>query len=335
MRRRPRARAAGTVRIGRRALIVGLATLVAPRPAATQTTSKLEGAKRVGVAAAGVGSDANYGAFLEGLGEFGWIDGRNVVIERRTDADPARRVDELLRHALDVLVVSGPIRTKHAMDRTKTIPIVAIDLESEPVASGFVRSLAQPGGNVTGIWLDMAELAGKALQILSEVVPRLTQLAVLWDDRIGGPQLAALEDAARKVGLGVRPVTLRERKDVDAAMRRVVGLKPDALVVLTAPPISGELPRVAEAALRARIPSASIFTDYPKVGGLVGYGPNQVDNYRRLAYFVDQILRGRHPAGLPVERPAKFELILNMKTAKALGLSISPSLLIRVDRVVE
>jgi ABC-type uncharacterized transport system substrate-binding protein len=317
------------MKVDRRAIVIGLPALaVAHRPVGAQTVAK---PSRVGFGASGFESE--YRAFLEGLRDLGWADGRNVVIERRTDGE--RRVDELLQLKLDVIVLNGPTRIKQALDRTKALSIVGIDLESDPVASGFVRSLAHPGGSVTGIWLDLPDLAGKLLQFLREVVPRLTVTAVLWDGRIGAPQFAALQEAARSIGVRVHPVVMRERGQADASMRRAVALKPQAQVVLTSPPISAQLPRIAEAALQSRLPSISLFTDYPRSGGLIGYGPNLVENYRRLAYFVDQILEGGRPLELPVERPAKFELVLNARTARALGLSIPPILLSRADQLVE
>ena len=317
-------------KVDRRTIIIGLVALAAHRPVGAQTVARLP---RVGFGASGFGFDSEYSAFVDGLRDLGWTHGRNVVIERRTDTE--RRVAELLELQLDVIVLNGPIRIKRALDRTKALPIVGIDLEADPVASGFVRSLPRPGGNVTGIWLDLPELAGKVLQLLKEVVPRLSVTAVLWDDRVGAPQFGALQEAARSIGVRVHPVVMREQGQVDASMRRAVALKPEALVVLTSPPISSQLPRIAEVALDGRLPSISLFTNYPRFGGLMGYGPNMLEAYRRLAYFVDQILRGRPPMELPVERPAKFELVLNAKTARALGLSIPPMLLSRTDQVVE
>lgn len=312
----------------RRTLVVGLAAaFAAPLLAAAQPSNK---PRRVGVAYT---DEQLYETFAAGLRDLGWVDGQNVVIVRRQGQETA--VDELIRLAPDVIFVPTPLRIKFAIQRTKTIPLVGYDLESDPVASGFVKSLARPGGNVTGIWLDLPELAGKLIQLLKEVVPRLTLVAVLWDDRIGGPQFTAMQAAARTAGIRVHAVALHEPREVGAAMQRVLGERPQGLLLLTSPSIYHSLPRIAELALRGRLPSISLFSPYPDAGGLMAYGPNHLDNYRLAARIVDRILRGNQPADVPVERPSKCEFVVNLKTARALKIPIPPSVLSRADRVME
>ena len=316
----------------RRTLTVGLAaTLIAPRRSAAQPSGK---PRTVGVFGA-VDEDL-YKSFVTALRDLGWVDGQNVVItRRRVEGASGVDVDELIRLAPDVIFVSNPLRIKLATERTKTIPIVGYDLESDPVASGFVKSLARPGGNVTGIWLDLPELAGKLIQLLQEVVQRLTLVAVLWDDRIGNPQFTALQAAARTAGIGVHAVTLHEPGEAGAAMQRVLAERPQGLVLLTSPSIYSSRARIAELAMRGRLPSISLFSPYPEAGGLMAYGPDHPDNYRLAARVVDRILRGSRPADVPVERPSKFELVINVKTAKALGVTIPQAVLLRADRVIE
>jgi len=275
-----------------------------------------------------------YKSFAAELRDLGWIDGQNVVITRRR-VEGMSGVDDLIRLAPDAIFVSNPLRIKLATERTKTIPIVGYDLESDPVASGFVKSLARPGGNVTGIWLDMPELAGKLIQLLQELVQRLTLAAVLWDDRIGNPQFSAMQAAARTAGIGLHAVTLHEPREAGAAMQRVLAERPQGLILLTSPSIHNSRVQIAELALRGRLPSISLFSTYPEVGGLMAYGPNHLDNYRLAARIVDRILRGSRPADVPVERPSKFELMVNLKTARALGIPIPPSVLSRADRTVK
>ena len=314
----------------RRTLVLGLAAaLSVPRRIAAQPSGKL---RRVGVW--GAFEEDQYKSFAAGLRDLGWIDGQNVVITRRR-VEGTSGVDDLIRLAPDVIFVSNPHRIRLATERTKTIPIVGYDLESDPVASGFVKSLARPQGNVTGIWLDMPELAGKLIQLLQELVQRLTLTAVLWDDRIGNPQFSAMQAAARTAGIGVHAVTLHEPREAGAAMQRVLAERPQGLILLTSPSIHNSRAHIAELALRGRLPSISLFSTYPEVGGLMAYGPNHLDNYRLAARIVDRILRGSRPADVPVERPSKFEFVVNLKTARALGISIPPSVLSRADRAVK
>jgi putative ABC transport system substrate-binding protein len=212
---------------------------------------------------------------------------------------------------------------------------VTIDLESDPVARGFVKTLARPGGNITGIWMDMPEITGKQLQLLKEAAPNLARAAVVWDDRIAGLQFAAIEASARAAGVAVQSAPLRDDHETEAVVRRALAARPQAILLLTSPIVLRAQPRVAALALESRLPSMSGFSTYPDDGGLMAYGPDFPTIWRQAAGYVDRILRGARPGDLPVERPAKFELRINARTAKALGLTLPPSLLARADAVLQ
>jgi ABC-type uncharacterized transport system substrate-binding protein len=275
-------------------------------------------------------------AFVLGLTELGYREGGNVELHwRRATEDGGRDLEELVRLEPACLVLPGPLRLAHGRRLTSTIPIVALDLESDPVGSGIVASLARPGGNVTGIFMDLPELAGKQIQLLREAVPTLSRLAVVWDERIGTPQLQAAQVAARTADITLVPVPFRGTSDLDGAISRAVKGGAEALLVLTSPEIFLARERIAESARRHRLASASIFPAYADAGGLLGYGPNLAGLYRQAAKYVDRVLKGVRPADLPIERPSKFEFVVNLKTARALGLTIPPSLLARADKVVE
>lgn len=271
-------------------------------------------------------------SFIAALRDLGWNDGQNVNVDwRRRDEEIA----ELVRLKVDVLVLPNPHRLEAGLRLTKTIPIVGIDLESDPVARGFATSLARPGGNVTGIWLDLPEIAGKQLQLLKEAVPDLHRVAVLWDDRIARPQFTATETAARTIGVSVYGARVRDDSEIESAVKRVLAQRPQALLALTSPIVIRTQNRIAELALRNRLASITGFTTFPAAGGLMAYGPNFDGLFRQAASYVDRILKGTRPGDLPIARPTTFELIINAKTAKALGLTIPQSLLLQADSVIE
>jgi putative ABC transport system substrate-binding protein len=317
--------------LSRRLILSGLAGALAfPQALAAQTTGKLP---RVGY----VQADSPFSvpmreAFLAGLRELGWVDGQNVALDwRRRDDEMA----ELVRLNVDVLVLSNPYRVRAGLKLTRTIPIVANDFESDPVAAGFVKSLARPGGNVTGIWVDLPELAGKQLQFLTEAVPRVRRVAIIWDDRIGGLQFTATEAAARTVGVTVHSAPLREPREVENMIAAVLPARPQAALLLTSPVVFRVQGRLAALLLERRLGTICGFTSFPDNGGLLSYGPNQPAINRQMASYVDRILKGARAGDLPVERPAKFELRVNARTAKVLGLTLPPSLLARADEVLQ
>ena len=277
-------------------------------------------------------------ALVAGLEELGYQEGRNVSIDwrrpgRSGNAPPD--LGDLVRLKPDCLILAGPSNLAAGRKLGTTIPIIAIDLESDPVLSGLATSLAHPGGNVTGIFLDLPDLAGKQIELLREAVPTLTRLAVLFDERFGSTQLRAAHIAAQATGVSLDSIAVRTGADLDHAIPRAMKSRPQALLVLTGPFFFPNLGRIAASALRHHLPSASIFPAMAEAGGLLGYGPNQGELFRQAAKYVDRILKGASPADLPIERPSRFQLAINLKTAKALGLTIPPSLLQRADQVIE
>ena len=281
---------------------------------------------------------ANRDALVAGLEELGYQEGRNVVIDWRRPGPSGNAppyLGDVGRLKPTCLLLAGPSNLAAGRKLGTTIPIIAIDLESDPVKSGFVASLARPGGNVTGIFLDLPELAGKQIQLLRETVPTLTRLAVLFDERFGDSQLRAAHIAARAAGVSLETIAVRTAGDLDDVIPRAMTSRPQALLVLTGPIFFPYLGRIATSAQRHQLPTASIFPAMAEAGGLLGYGPNQGELFRQAAKYVDRIVKGARPADLPIERPTRFQFAINLKTAKALGLTIPPSVLARADQVIE
>jgi putative ABC transport system substrate-binding protein len=223
-----------------------------------------------------------------------------------------------------------------ARDATSVLPIVAIDLETDPVASGFARSLGRPGGNITGLFLDLPGLAGKWLELLRAAVPKIQNVGVLWDSGTGSAQLAAVKAAALALAVTLQVLEVRNADDIDTALGAGLNMGAKALVMLSSPLTSVRVysNRIVEFAASNRLPAVSPFRIFAEAGGLMSYGPDQAEYYRRVAPLVDKILKGARPSDLPIELPNKFELVINMKTAKALRLTMPQSLLLRADEVI-
>jgi putative ABC transport system substrate-binding protein len=274
-------------------------------------------------------------AFVERLHEVGWIEGRTIGIEYRWGEGRADRtaevVAEFVRLKPDVIVTHGQLNIVAAKQATSAIPIV-FALATDPVASGFVASLARPGGNATGLSIQGTDLVGKRLQLLREVVPSLRRLAIMSDFR--NPELAEAQAAARKLGLEANPFPLRNPEDITPAFAALKDTT-DALYVGADPLVNSSRIRINILALGARLPTMHGFREAVEVGALLSYGPNFADLFRRAADYVDKILRGAKPAELPVEQPTRFDLVINMTTARALGLTIQESFLLRADEVIE
>ncbi len=316
--------------IERRLLMSGAAAFaLADRRASAQP---MPGLRRVAVVG---GEEAHAGDLRDGLRDLGWIAGRNLTLLHHPTTAPIAIIDELLALPVEILCTSGPTRIRHAMSRTRTIPIVGLDLESDPVAAGFVASLAQPGGNVTGIWQDFPALAGKLVQMMKEVLPELTRLTVLWADPIGLSQLEATRAAGTKLGIEVTAAAIADEAAMIAAIDGATSRSAQALLVLTAPLIFAMRQRIAEQALRARLPSISPFPAYAASGGMIGYGASLNAMFRQAASHIDRILRGRPTAQIPIERPARFELIVNSKTARELNITLPSLMLSAADEVIE
>ena len=276
-----------------------------------------------------------------GLREIGYVEGKSIVLEVRFaggkyEAFPALAA-ELVQRKVDVLVAIGPAALKAASAATNIIPIVAIALETDPVQGGYAQSFAHPGGNITGLFLDLPELTGKWLELINEAAPTVRRVAVVWDATTGPWQLAAAKTAAQRIGMDLQVLEVKGLGDLDNALGAAVKGGSRALVELPSPVLNIGLSeaRVATFAIKHHLPTISMFRSFVVAGGLFAYGPNQPEYYRRMSVYVDKILRGAKPADLPLEQPTKFEFLINLKTAKALGLTIPPSVLGRADQVIE
>ena len=279
------------------------------------------------------------GQFLQGLRDVGYDIGKALIIEFRPN-DPAemlpRFATELVALNVDVIVASGTQAVRAAKEATQRIPIVTTG-SGDPVGTGLVASLARPAGNITGMSLFQPELSGKRLELLREIAGDIPRVAVLWnpDDPPVVLSLRETESAGRALGIEVDGVEVRRADDFDAALASVTGLHPKAIVVLSSPLMMVNIRRIALWALESRLPAIFWERAFPASGGLMSYGPDLDSLARRLAVFVDKILKGAKPADLPIEQPTKFDLVINMTTAKALGLTVPQSLLLRANEVIE
>ena len=276
----------------------------------------------------------------QGLRELGYIDGQNIAFEVRwaaekPDAFP-RLAADLVQRKVDVILVSGPAGVRAARNATDSIPIVALDLESDPIQAGFARSFAQPGGNVTGCFLDQPGLTGKWLELIEDAAPGARRLAALTDPTTGPWQLNAIKSAADKLRIELHVLEFHRPAELDQTLGAGLKSGSRALVQLSSPLF--DLPfakQIADFTLKHRWPAISMFRRFAEAGGLMAYGPDQPEYYRRLSSYIDKILKGAKPGNLPIEQPTKFDLVINLKTAKMIGLSLSPSLLARADKVIQ
>jgi putative tryptophan/tyrosine transport system substrate-binding protein len=277
------------------------------------------------------------------LREHGYIEGQNIAIEYRYaegKLDQAGQLAaELVRLNADIIVAAGgALVIRAAMNTTKTIPIVMVGGGADPVEAGYVESLARPGGNVTGITLLSGPLGGKRLELLKEAIPKLSRVAVLYDPtfRGVGPDVKEeLSFPARALKLTIQPWEVRAADDFEKVFAALSKERPDGLFVGGGGLMAANGKRIANFALKSRLPSVGSIREYVDASGLIYYGADVVDSYRRVAYYVDRILKGAKPADLPVEQPTKFELVINLKTAKQIGVNIPQSLLYRADKVIK
>ncbi len=310
--------------------------------AAAQPPAKVP---RVGYLSPGSSSDParlrRFDAFRQGLRELGYVEGQNIAIESRWAEGKYERypalVGDLVRSKVDVIVTVGGAATKAAQQSTRTTPIV-MSVVIDPVGSGLVASLARPGRNVTGITMIAPDLVGKQLELLKEAVPKLSRVALLWnpDNPGSAPQRVQAEIAARALAVRLQALEARNLQEIDNAFAAMTRERPGALLLL-ADAILGlnQRNQIVELAAKARLPAIYGVTEYAQAGGLMVYGANLLDLERRAATYVDRILKGTNPADLPVEQPTKFELTINLRTAKAIGLTIPPSLLQRADQIID
>jgi putative ABC transport system substrate-binding protein len=328
------------IRLQRREFItlLGGAAAAWPLAARGQQSARLPTIGFLGAATASVWTQLN-AAFVQRLHELGWIEGRTVAIEYRwaegQSTHFAEIAAEFARLKVDVIVTAGTAPVVAAKQATSAIPIV-FALAADPVTTGLVASLARPGGNVTGFSIQSSELSGKRLELLREFVPSLHTLAILAN--VGSPgavlEMGEAEAAARTVGVNVVRLEIRRAEDITPAFEALKG-RADALYVGVDPLVNANRVRISTLALGSRLPTMHGFRGYVEVGGLMSYGANFPDLFRRAAEVVNKILRGAKPADIPVEQPTKFDLVINLTTAKALGLEVPPTLLARADEVIE
>jgi ABC-type uncharacterized transport system substrate-binding protein len=322
----------------RRAFLAGAAALLAaPLAAKAQQAGRVY---RVGYLSTGALPPE---AFLQGLRDLGYVEGRNVVIDYRSAEGKPERLPalaaELVALKVDVIVAPNTPAALAAKQATRTLPIVFIGV-GEPVTSGIVTSLARPGGNVTGLSIVSPELVGKWMELLKQAVPGVSRVAALWqpgamDERTEKDMFKGAEVAARALGVRLHFVEARGPEDFDRAFSDMTRARAGALTVRPAPMFVSERRRLVDLAAKNRLPTVYPWREFVEAGGLMAYGPNLADLFRRGATYVDKILKGTKPGDLPVEQPPKFDLVINLKTAKALGPQIPQSLLQRADQVIE
>jgi putative ABC transport system substrate-binding protein len=278
-------------------------------------------------------------AILSGLRVSGYAPPAQVEIVARTaEGDPAQiapLVAEVIAKNVNVFIVNGPVVLHAAHLATRTIPIIALDLETDPVAGGVAASLARPGGNITGVFLDFADFTAKLMQILVESNPKLSRAAVLWDSSSGTVQIESVKKAAEKLNVELDVLEVQRPSDFDTAFSMANQRGASAMVMLSSPLIAPNVQVLAELALRHRLPAITLFPDFARAGGLLAYGPNLLSLHQLTGVLAGKVLRGANPGELPIERPTKFETVLNMRTARALGITIPTSLLLRADEVIE
>jgi putative tryptophan/tyrosine transport system substrate-binding protein len=279
-------------------------------------------------------------AFRHGLRDLGYVEGRNIAIEYRFAEGQADRlpalVAELIRLKVDIMVIDGTAAIRAAQHATTTIPIV-MALSGDPVGDGLVASLARPGGNITGLSMMIPEVSGKRLELLQEAVPKLSHVAVLWNTDFPGSTLAFKETqtAAHALGLQLQSLEVRSPDEFDQAFAAMTREHADALVVISNELFFGHRRQLAELTVRHRLPAMFHLREYAEAGGLMAYGADAADMYRRAATYVDKILKGTTPADLPVEEPTKFTFVINLKPAQALGVTLPPHLLYFAEQVIQ
>ncbi len=312
--------------------------LLSAQLAEAQQPAKLA---RIGVLTLSTASSTpNAEAFRQGLREHGYVEGQNIAFEYRYAAGRADRLPalagELVRLKVDVIVTQSNVAALAAKHATQTIPIV-MAIAGDPVKAGVVGSLARPGGNVTGLTLMQTELSAKRLQLLKEAAPNIALVAVIWNpiDPPAADFLRETEAAARSLGLKLHAIEARAPAELDAAFKAVADARPSAFFTLPGGMFQDNLRRIIDFAVKRRLPGVFPNREFAEAGGLLSYAPSLAANWRRAAVFVDKILKGAKPAELPIEQPTKLELVINLKTAKALRLTIPESVLIRADHVIQ
>jgi putative ABC transport system substrate-binding protein len=278
-------------------------------------------------------------AIREGLNDGGHQRDSGIeLVTRLADGDLSRLpalAENLVNTRVDAILAAAPPAVQAASGATKSIPVIALDLESDPVASGFIASLAHPGGNVTGVFLDFPEFSAKCLQMLIETLPTLASLAVLWDPTTGSLQLKSVEAAAQGFGVSVKVFEARRVADIAEAFYSLERSRVQGVLILSSPLFGGNPQMIADLAVRRTVPTISLFPDIAREGGLLAYGPEIEALYRQAAGMARKVLDGARVAELPAERPTRFQLVANLRTAKLFGITLPPSILLRADEVIE
>ncbi len=329
-------------RFMRKKIIVCLLTAALLSTAPFADAQQAKKVPRIGFLSVGSPSSmaARIEAFRQGLREHGYVEGQNILVEYRYAEGKLARLkefaSELVSLKVDVVVTGGPIATRPAKQATNTIPIVTA-YEGDPVGTGLVASLARPGGNVTGLTNLTPELSGKRLELLKEAIPKLSRVAVFWDPaNPGSPgSLKEMEMAAQSLGLKIQRLEIRDPNDLEGAFQAAAKARAGAAMILSSPVIFTHRRRVVDLAVKSRLPTIHAQIEFAEAGGVMVYGPNDTDMYRRAATYVHKILKGAKPSELPVEQPVKFDFIINLKTAKQIGLTIPPNVLARADKVIK
>ena len=275
-------------------------------------------------------------AFRRGMAELGYVEGKNFAFEGRfrPESLPQAAAD-LVRLNVNAIFAAGPVALAAVSKATTSIPVVGLDLESDPVAKGYAKSLARPGGNVTGMFLDIPELSGKQVGLLKEIVPRLSRIAIFGVPGFNTLQFTATETAARALAVEAEIMEVRAPNDFEGALEAARTRHVEAGILLSSPLVFVYSKQISELALAKRLPLISLFGELPKSGGLLAYGPNLGEMFRRCGSYVGKILQGAKPSDLPIQRPEKFDLMINLKTAEALGVTVPPLLLATADEVIE
>jgi putative ABC transport system substrate-binding protein len=318
--------------------ILGALLLALSFPAEAQQSKKFS---RLGLLSSTFSrSFSFFDAFFDELRRFGHIEGQNLIIEFRTAEGRTERLPELatdiIRSKVDLVVAPGPAVTLRAVTQaTKDVPVVMVAIDYDPIALGYVATLARPGGNVTGVFFRQLDLTQKRVELLKETFPKVSRLAIFWDP-LSGDQLKDAELRAKSLGMEIKSLQLGNPSyDIESAFKLATQGRAGALLVLASPIFFREKMRLVELAIKHRLPAMYANTENVEAGGLMAYGPNYPDLFRRAATYGDKILKGSKPADLPVEQPTKFELFINLKTAKQMGIIVPPNVLARADKVIK
>jgi putative tryptophan/tyrosine transport system substrate-binding protein len=326
--------------VQRRAFIALLGGAAAAWPLAARAQQPAQPAK-IGVLYPGLASTlpSRIAAFRDGLQAVGFREPDNVeLVLRSTGGDPTRislLAMELVERKVDVIVAVSAPAVKAARSATTTSPIVAFDLESDPIDSGLINSFSRPGGQVTGVFFDFPEFSKKWLELLKEAMPQLSSVAVLWDPATGPMQMRGVEIAGKELNLKLEILEVSGLANLDDAVLAASGKGVDAILMLSSPVFGTNPERVAGLTVGVRLPAVTLFPDFARAGGLMAYGVNPINIFRQGAAIVAKVLRGSKPGEVPAELPTKFELVINLKTAKRLGIAFPTSILLRADEVIE